>query len=63
MELPEIGLGWDGINVVKILFVRIGPDPHELFALTVIFPLLLPAVVLIILEEELPLQPLGNVHV
>ena len=39
------------------------PEPHELFAVTEIFPLVAPGVAVIDVEPELPLQPDGKVHV
>ena len=39
------------------------PEPHELLAVTEIFPLFAPAVAVIEVEFELPLHPDGNVHV
>ena len=43
--------------------VRGVPEPHELFAVTEIFPLFAPGVAVIDVEPELPLHPDGNVHV
>ena len=37
--------------------------PHELFAVTEIFPLLAPAVALILVVVEVPVHPFGKVHV
>ena len=46
-----------------MLNVRGVPEPHELFAVTEIFPLLAPAVAVIEVEFELPLHPDGKIHV
>ena len=54
--------GWVGVGVTDTLNVREVLEPHELFAVTEIFPLV-PAVAVIDVEVELPLQPEGNVHV
>ena len=40
-----------------------GPEPHVLFALTVISPPVFPTVVVIVVEVELPVHPVGKVHV
>jgi hypothetical protein len=39
------------------------PEPHELFAATEIFPPFAPGVTVIDVEPELPLHPVGKVHV
>jgi hypothetical protein len=46
-----------------MLNVREVPEPHELFAVTEILPLMVPTVAFIDAEPELPLQPDGNVHI
>ena len=52
-----------GLPVTVTLKVRGMPEPHELFAVTEIFPPFAPGVAVIDVEAELPLQPDGNVHV
>ena len=52
-----------GIEAITTFIVCIEPEPHELFAVTEIFPLFAPAVAVIEVESELPLHPDGKVHV
>ena len=60
---PEIGPGVVGILFTVIAFVWTVEEPHPLFAVTVILPLLVPAEIEILFVVELPVHPLGNVQV
>jgi hypothetical protein len=60
---PVIEPGWDGIAVTETLSVLTELLPHELFALTVTDPPELPAVAVMDVLVEEPVQPEGNVHV
>ena len=62
--MPLIQLGCaGGLQVDVTVNVRAGPAPHPLFAMTEISPPLAPAITLIEVVVELPLQPDGNVQV
>ena len=63
VEFPLIKPGCGGKRFTETLFVLIGLEPQELLAVTEIKPPVLPAVVLMIFDDELPLQPFGNIHV
>ncbi len=54
--------GCDGKGVTLILLSLHELLPHEFLALTLIVPPLAPAVVLILVVVELPLQPEGSCH-
>ena len=60
--LPVIVPGCAGSDVTVILNVFAVPEPHALFAFTVISPLE-PAVAVIEADVELPVHPEGKVHV
>ena len=59
---PEIVPGVAGIVFTVIAKFCAAEDPHALFAITEIVPLVASAVVEIELVVDVPLQPLGNVH-
>lgn len=61
--LPEILPGVAGTELTVTANVCAGEVPQELLAVTVIFPLVAPAVVLIEFVVDVPLQPPGKVHV
>lgn len=63
LALPEIAVGVAGIDVTVTDNVCPMEEPQELSAVTVMFPLVALAVVLIELVTELPVHPEGNVHV
>jgi len=54
--------GCDGRGLTVILLLCAGPGPQELFAVTEIVPLPEPAVALMDVVAELPLQPAGKVQ-
>jgi hypothetical protein len=62
---PEITPGWTGnVQVVTVTAsVLVGPAPQALFALTVMFPPAVPAVVEIEVVVEVPDHPEGSVQV
>ena len=60
--LPVIAPGVAGVVITDTLNVPGLLEPHELFAVTEIVPLA-PAVAVIDVEVELPVQPDGNVQV
>lgn len=55
--------GIAGAVIIVTASVCADEEPHELFAVTVMFPPEEPAVALIELEVDAPVQPEGNVHV
>ena len=61
--LPEIAPGIAGMVFTVTDFVCVADEPQALFAVTVIVPLVAPAIVLMEVVVEEPLQPAGNVHV
>ena len=61
--LPETVPGVAGMAVTEMAVVCAKEAPQLLLAVTVMFPLVLPATVLMVLVEELPLHPEGNVQV
>ena len=61
--VPEIAPGWAGVVATVTLNILAVPEPHELLAITEIFPPVAPAVAVIEVEEEVPVHPDGNVHV
>jgi hypothetical protein len=64
LPLPLIVPGVAGIEAEEVTArLRTVEEPQALFAVTVIFPLVAPAVGLIEFVVELPVQPPGNVHV
>lgn len=63
VALPEILPGVAGTGVTVTANACAVELPHELFAVTVMFPLLAPAVVFMELVVDVPLQPPGNVQV
>jgi hypothetical protein len=60
---PLIAAGCEGIGFTITAKVCTALLPHALSAVTVIFPLLVPTVAGMLFEEELPVHPLGKVHV
>jgi hypothetical protein len=60
---PVIVPGCAGVGITVTPSVLAPPDPQLLSAVTITVPLLLPIVAVIVLDEELPFQPEGNVHV
>jgi hypothetical protein len=60
--VPDIVPGWAGVDETVTERVLAVPEPHELFAVTEIFPLE-PAVAVMDVVVELPLHPAGKVHV
>jgi hypothetical protein len=60
---PEMVPGVDGILFTVIAKVCAELEPQELFATTVILPLVELAVAVILVDELVPIQPEGNVHV
>ncbi len=60
---PEIIPGVVGIVFTVIAKFCADEDPHALFAITEIDPLVASAVVEMELVVDVPLQPTGNVHV
>ena len=60
---PEIVPGVDGVAFTVIDNVCSVDEPQALFAITVIFPLVDDAVVLMELVVEVPVHPPGNVQV
>jgi hypothetical protein len=60
---PKIVPGVAGAVFTVIARVEEAEDPHELFAVTLILPLVALAVVVIELVVDVPVQPPGNVHV
>jgi hypothetical protein len=63
VALPEILPGIAGVVLTVTAKVCGVDDPHAPLAITDIFPLELPAVVLMLVVVDVPLQPPGNVHV
>jgi hypothetical protein len=61
--LPVIEPGCAGSAVTVALKVLAVPEPHELLAVTEIFPLLAPTVAVIDVVVELPVHPDGNAQV
>ena len=55
--------GWAGNAVTATYKDLAGPEPQVLFAVTVIFPLVAPAIGVIEVDVELPVHPEGNVHI
>jgi hypothetical protein len=60
---PEIVPGVAGVELTVTANVCAALVPHVLSAVTVIFPLVVFAVVVIEFVVEVPLQPNGDVHV
>ena len=60
---PEIFPGVAGIELTTIGKVWAEEGPHELFAVTIMFPLVEFAVVAILVVEEVPAHPPGKVQV
>ena len=70
MELPEqivvvplIAPGVAGVAFTTIAWEDAADVPHELVAVTVTLPLVELAAAVIELVVDVPVQPLGNVHV
>lgn len=63
VALPVIVPGVAGTGFTFIANVCAREEPQELFAVTVMFPLVEPAVALMELVTDVPVQPDGNVHV
>ena len=63
MEFLVIVPGCEGIGLTVTFKVCGKEDPQELLAMTVIFPVVAPAVAFIELVMDEPVQPSGNVHV
>jgi hypothetical protein len=61
--LPEIVPGCAGRGLTVTDKVCIKEEPQALSADTVIFPLVFPAIALIVFVVEVPVHPEGNVHV
>ena len=61
--VPEIAPGVAGAEFTVIARVEEAEEPHELFAVTLMFPLVALAVVVIELVVEVPVHPPGSVHV
>ena len=56
--------GCGGTDVLTVTIMDCGgDDPQILFAVTLIDPLAMLAVALMLVVVEVPVQPLGNVHV
>ena len=62
MFCPEIGVVTPGPGEAVTARLRIAPLPQVLLAETLMFPLLVPATVVIEFVVELPDQPEGNVQ-
>ena len=60
---PEIAPGVAGAGTMVAVNVCDIPVPHALFATTMMFPPVLPAVAVILLVVDVPVQPEGNVQV
>ena len=60
---PVIGPGCAGTVLTVTGSVCAAEEPQILFAVTCIVPPALPAVAMIVLVVDVPLQPAGNVHV
>jgi hypothetical protein len=60
---PVIDPGKAGTEFTVIANVCAVEEPQALFALTVMLPLTAPAVAVILVVVEVPVQPDGNVHV
>jgi hypothetical protein len=63
VALPVIVPGCPGVVGIVTLNERAVPEPHELFAVTETLPPVEPTVAVIDVEVELPVQPVGKVHV
>ena len=63
LAFPVITPGWAGTGVIVTANVRGGDMPQTLFAVIEIFPPVEPAVAVILLVAEDPVQPEGKVHV
>lgn len=61
--LPLMVPGWLGVAVTATARTCGVEAPHPLSAVTVILPLLLPAVAVMLAEELVPLHPPGKVQV
>lgn len=63
LKLPDIGAVVLGALITVTVILVVAPEPHALFGFTVIIPPEEPAVTLIELVVDEPVQPEGNVHV
>jgi len=63
LELPVMVPGVGGMLFMVTPKVLAEEEPQELFAITEIFPLVVPAIVVIELVVELPVQPEGKAQV
>ena len=63
MPLFKVITGVAGIGFVVTFIVCAADGPHPLFAVTVMFPPVVPAVALIEFVVEFPVQPFGKFHV
>ena len=63
VALPVIDPGIEGAEFTVIVKVCTTEEPQRLFAFTLMFPPVVPAMVLILVVVEVPDHPDGNVHV
>ena len=65
LVLPDIVPGWTGaVPLIIITFIVLAMDESQTFlAITEITPPVAPAIAVIELPVEVPVQPLGNFHV
>ena len=61
--LPVIAPGVDGVELTVTVRFWEGEEPQELFAVTNIDPPEFPTITEIVSAVEVPVHPLGNVHV
>jgi hypothetical protein len=61
--LPVMLPGVGGMTLTVTAFVCAADEPQALLAVTVMFPPVIPAVVIIDVVVEVPVHPPGNVHV
>lgn len=63
-DVPPVMLpGWAGTLETDTDKFCAGEDPHELFAITLMVPPVLPTMATIVLADEVPVHPEGRVHV
>ena len=63
VEVPLIAPGVAGVVFTTIACEAAADVPHALVAVTVTFPAVALAITVIELVVDVPVQPLGNVHV